>query len=253
MPSTAVARSAASTRARPASCSASGSVWNSSGCRSQGTIVGPRRSRLRPCETANAETAHPTRRCSSGLMATSTMVPSSTSRPYSSEARISPVRRVKRSRSMAPPSRWAPSMEMLGDLAEVDEDAAPLQCHHKPQRARRLIPDGGQDHDVADPADGQALAVQQRTAVQPGGENLAVGHSPGTPPSAGPICTIIVPAARTQRIDNRSQPEYFDSTSGEVACGDFVGYWVSSCWRRRSVAALCLESTCLKPLSMRLI
>jgi hypothetical protein len=64
----------------------------------------------------------------------------------------------------------------LRDRAEVDEDAAPLQRHDQSERPGRLAPGGGQDHHVADPADGQALAVQQRTALQPGREHLACGH-----------------------------------------------------------------------------
>src|ERR1700733_911332 len=111
-PSTAVARSAGCSSRSSASCSVSGSVLNSSGYRSQSTISGPRFSRRRPCETASAETCHPTRCCSFGLMATSAMVPSVTCCPISSEARVSPSRRVKRSRSTEPPSRWAPSTEI---------------------------------------------------------------------------------------------------------------------------------------------
>ena len=53
----------------------------------------------------------------------------------------------------------------LRNLAEVDEHAAALQCDDQSQRAGRFGPGGGQNHYVADPADGQALAVQQRTAL----------------------------------------------------------------------------------------
>jgi len=55
----------------------------------------------------------------------------------------------------------------LRDRAEVDEDAAPLQRHDQPERPGRLAAGRGQDDDVTDPADGQAIAVQQRTAPQP--------------------------------------------------------------------------------------
>jgi hypothetical protein len=64
----------------------------------------------------------------------------------------------------------------LRDRAEVDEDTAPLQRHDQPESARRLGPGGGQEHHVANPADGQAVAVQQRTAPQPGREHLGCGH-----------------------------------------------------------------------------
>ena len=134
-------------------------------------------------------------------MATSTIVPPpSTWCPYSSEARISPVRRVKRSRSTAPPCRWAPSTEISAIWPEVDEDAAPLQRHDQAQRAGRFLAGAGQDHDVADPADGQALAVQQRTAPQPGREYLVAGHDHGiTSRHLGPTCTSIVSGRQVRR------------------------------------------------------
>ena len=112
MASTALARSAGCSSRRLASSSASGPARNNSGCLSHGTIVVPRPRRARPCETAIAETSQPTRWCSRGTMATSTTVPASVCRPYSSEARISPVRRVKRSKSTVPPRRCAPSTDI---------------------------------------------------------------------------------------------------------------------------------------------
>ena len=111
-PSTALARSAGRRSRRPASCSVSESAWNSSGYRSHGTIRGPPGSRLRPCETASAATSQPARFPSLGAIATSTIVPSRVCCPYSSEAIISPVRRLKRSSSTEPPGRWAPSIEI---------------------------------------------------------------------------------------------------------------------------------------------
>src|SRR6266568_2168125 len=71
----------------------------------------------------------------------------------------------------------------LRDPAEVDEDAASLQRHDQAERAGRFAPGRGQDHHVADPADGQALAVEQRTAPQPGREYLAPGHDLLSPPA----------------------------------------------------------------------
>src|SRR5271166_294142 len=60
---------------------------------------------------ASEETFQP-RPVVEGVMATSTTVALSTGLLYSSEARISPVRRVKRSRSTVPPRRCAPSMDI---------------------------------------------------------------------------------------------------------------------------------------------
>jgi len=74
----------------------------------------------------------------------------------------------------------------LRDQPQVDEDAAPLQRHHQAQCAGRFFSRAGQDHHVMDPADGQAVAVQQRAAPQPGREYLMAGHGPASPPCSSP-------------------------------------------------------------------
>src|SRR6516162_2201496 len=89
----------------------------------------------------------------------------------------------------------------LPDPAEADEDAPPLQRHHQPERARRLVPGGRQDHHVADPADDQVLAVQQWTVLQPGREYLAAGHACALRSSRSwAHQTIMVASRRTLRI-----------------------------------------------------
>jgi hypothetical protein len=89
------------------------------------------------------------------------------------------------------------------DPAEVDKDGAPLQRHDQPQRARRSAAGGRQDHHVADPADGQVIAVQQRTAPQPGREYLASGHGPYLLRAADPACIITGTGRRARRARPR--------------------------------------------------
>jgi hypothetical protein len=65
-----------------------------------------------------------------------------------------------------------PVDRQLLDPPEADEDGPPAHRHHEPERARRLAPDRGQQHDVADPPDEEPGAVDQRSPLQAGREDL---------------------------------------------------------------------------------
>ena len=65
----------------------------------------------------------------------------------------------------------------LPDPPEPDEDGPPPQRHHEPERARRLVPDLGQQHDIADPSDEQPVAVDQRPPFQARREDLTGGRT----------------------------------------------------------------------------
>jgi len=76
--------------------------------------------------------------------------------------------------------RAAGQLRSLGryllDPAEGDEDRPPPpHRHHQAERARRLGPRDGPDDHVADPADGAAVAVEQRPAGEAGREYLGLG------------------------------------------------------------------------------
>jgi len=75
----------------------------------------------------------------------------------------------------------------VDDVPVLGVPPVPLQRHDQPERARRVVPAGRQDHHITDPADGQALAVQQRPAPQPGREHLAAGHARASAPSASSL------------------------------------------------------------------
>jgi hypothetical protein len=63
----------------------------------------------------------------------------------------------------------------LPDPAEGHEDRPPPQRDDQPEGARRLTAGDRPDDHVPNPPDGAALAVEQRSAVQPGREDPLLG------------------------------------------------------------------------------
>ena len=67
----------------------------------------------------------------------------------------------------------------LPDPAEGDEDLPAAQLDDQAERARRLAARDRPDDHVADPADGAAVAVEQRPPGEAGGEHLNLRVRPG--------------------------------------------------------------------------
>ncbi len=72
----------------------------------------------------------------------------------------------------------------LPDPAEGDEDLPAAQLDDQAERARRLLARDRPDDHVADPADGAAVAVEQRPPGEAGGEHLKSGAGPVALPGA---------------------------------------------------------------------